>query len=277
MGGSGRPFESALGTGQEKWTRLNGTGWVWSWRFRRPPLWPRKLPWRSSRKFPYRARGRRIHAAPLAQAAKGLAAKGLAAKEPAAKAPAARNVALPSNKHLPAAGLSAFAQANVGLRGALFASRATFKPLVRPTAGPFAAAPTTTTSAADIALVKEVIASTRKGKEAAADTALNLIVDPVARKLGEWIFLRSDNTNPKFQRYATFLAANPSWPHSPLFRRRAENALWNDKLDELGGECLLRQEQTDHRQGTLHSGAHLARPRRSRRSGRAGARGLAHG
>ena len=114
----------------------------------------------------------------------------------------------------------------------MFATRAHFKPLVRPVSGPFAVAPTTATSAADIALVKEVIAATRKGKEAAADTALNAIVDPVARKLAEWMFLRSDNTNPKFQRYATFLAANPSWPHSPLFRRRAENALWNDKLDD---------------------------------------------
>src|SRR6185437_10655470 len=24
----------------------------------------------------------------------------------------------------------------------------------------------------------------------------------------------------------------PAWPHVPLFRRRAENALWNDKLDD---------------------------------------------
>ncbi len=146
---------------------------------------------------------------------------------------AARNVQLPRKR--PAAGnagLSAFAQANVGLRGALFASRATFKPLVRPASGPFAIAPNTATSAADIALVKQVIEATRKGNEVVADVAEKSITDPVARKLAEWVVLRSDNTRPTFQRYANFIDANPSWPHAPLFRRRAENALWNDKLDD---------------------------------------------
>ncbi len=129
-------------------------------------------------------------------------------------------------------GLSSFAQAGVGLRGSLFASRATFKPLVRPTSGPFAVAPSMATSAADIALVKQVIDATRKNSEVVADVAKNSITDPVAKKLAEWIILRSDNTKPSFQRYAAFVNANPSWPHSPLFRRRAENALWNDKLDD---------------------------------------------
>ena len=159
--------------------------------------------------------------------------------------PAARNVQLPpvrpaaadpgnnaGNSAGNSAGLSAYAQANVGLRGALFASRATFKPMARPVAGPFAIAPTTATSAADIALVKQVIEATRKGNEVVSDVALKSITDPVARKLAEWVILKSDNTKPSFQRYATFVSANPSWPHSPLFRRRAENALWNDRLDD---------------------------------------------
>ena len=70
-------------------------------------------------------------------------------------------------------GLSAFAQANVGLRGALFASRATFKPLVRPPRARSRSRPPAATSAADIALVKQVIEATRKGKEADADAAEN--------------------------------------------------------------------------------------------------------
>ncbi len=146
-----------------------------------------------------------------------------------------------ANARQPAAGLSAFAQANVGLRGALFASRATFKPMVRPVSGPFAVAPTTATSPDDIAAVKRVIEATRKGKEADADAAEKSISDPVARKLAEWVILRSDNTNPTFQRYAAFVNANPSWPHSPLFRRRAENALWNDKARRRHGARLFRQ------------------------------------
>ncbi|MGH6725207.1 MAG: transglycosylase SLT domain-containing protein [Pseudolabrys sp.] len=150
----------------------------------------------------------------------------------AATIPIARNVPLPRKRPVAAAGLSAFAQANVGLRGAMFEARSMFKPLVRPASGPFAMAPKAAISPDDIAAVKRVIEASRRGKDADADAAEKSISDPVARKLAEWVILRSDNTNPPFQRYAAFINANPSWPHVPLFRRRAENALWNDKLDD---------------------------------------------
>jgi peptidoglycan lytic transglycosylase len=140
-------------------------------------------------------------------------------------------------------GLSSFAQANVGLRGAIFESRAFFKPLARPTSGPFAIAPTAATSPADIAALKRVIEASRKGKEADANAAEASISDPVARKLAEWVILRSDNTNPTFQRYAAFVQANPSWPHSPLFRRRAENALWNDGVDDTMVRAFFAKQQ----------------------------------
>ncbi|MGB7277909.1 MAG: hypothetical protein WBD15_09220, partial [Pseudolabrys sp.] len=80
-------------------------------------------------------------------------------------------------------GLKAFAQANVGLHGALFESRADFKPLVRPASGPFAVAPNATTSANDVAAVKRVIEAARKGRDADANSAQASIADPVARKL----------------------------------------------------------------------------------------------
>src|SRR5215467_10795656 len=140
-------------------------------------------------------------------------------------------------------GLSSFAQANVGLHGAIPETRTVFKPLARPTAGPFAVSPTTTTSEADIAAVKRVIEAARKGKETDANVAEASINDPVARKLAEWIILRSDNTNPTFQRYAAFVEANPSWPHSPLFRRRAENALWNDGVDDRTVRAFFAKQQ----------------------------------
>jgi soluble lytic murein transglycosylase len=158
---------------------------------------------------------------------------------PVSAAPPAKNTShtaqTPLPRHRPVAtptDTSAYAQANVGLRGALFTARASFQPLVRPTAGPFSVAATSATPAADIATLKRVLEATRKGKEADADAAERQLSDPVARKLAEWIILRSDNTKPSFQRYAAFVEANPSWPHAPLFRRRAENALWNDKLDD---------------------------------------------
>src|SRR5215472_10066822 len=137
----------------------------------------------------------------------------------------------------------AYAQANVGTHGALFQSSATIKPLVRPTSGPFAIAHAAPTSAGDVAAVKRVIEAARKGKEADANAAEASISDPVARKLAEWIILRSDNTNPTFERYAAFVEANPSWPHSPLFRRRAENALWNDGVDDRTVRAFFARQQ----------------------------------
>ena len=167
-----------------------------------------------------------------------------------AAAPVARNAPLPQ-KRPPAdtKALSSFAQANVGLHGTIFESRATFKPLARPVSGPFALAPTAATSAADVAAVKRVIEAARKGKEADADAAEASITDPVARKLAEWVILRSDNTNPTFQRYAAFVEANSSWPHSPLFRRRAENALWNDGVDDRTVRAFFARHQPSTAKG----------------------------
>ena len=88
-----------------------------------------------------------------------------------------------------------------------------------------------------------MIEAARKGKEADANAAEAGISDPVARKLAEWVILRSDNTNPTFQRYAAFVEANPSWPHAPLFRRRAENALWNDGVDDRTVRAFFVKQQ----------------------------------
>jgi peptidoglycan lytic transglycosylase len=160
-------------------------------------------------------------------------------------ASAQKQAASPSQQHASqnAPALSSYAQANVGARGAIFETRTFFKPLARPTAGPFAIAPTAATSAADIAAVKQVIETTRKGKEAEASAAEATISDPVARKLAEWIILKSDNTNPPFQRYAAWVEKNPSWPHTPLFRRRAENALWNDGVDDRTVRAFFAKQQ----------------------------------
>src|SRR4249920_20513 len=159
-------------------------------------------------------------------------------------APVRQAAPLPQTRPQPnGGGLTSFAQANVGLHGALFESRAEFKPLVRPASGPFAVAPNATTSANDVAAVKRVIEAARKGRDADANSAEASISDPVARKLAEWVILRSDNTNPSFQRYAAFIETNPSWPHAPLFRRRAENALWNDGVDDRVVRAFFARQQ----------------------------------
>jgi soluble lytic murein transglycosylase len=181
-----------------------------------------------------------------------------AVQTPPNQARLAQRVLLPRKRPGPgAAANEAFAQANVGLRGGLFAASATFKPLARPVSGPFAAAPTTSTSPADIAAVKNIIEFTRKGKAADAAAMQRSITDPVARKLAEWVTLRSDNTNPPFQRYAAFIADNPAWPHVPLFRRRAENALWNDRLDDATVRGFFAQHQPTSAKGRLILGRAL--------------------
>ena len=174
----------------------------------------------------------------------------------------------------PAPGLSAFAQANTGMH-ALFATRAKFRPMARPVAGPFSVAPTTATSAADVALVRQVIDAARKGKETDADTAANAITDPVARKLAEWVILRSDNTNPEIPALCRIperqseLAAFAAVP--PARRERAVER----QARRRRGPGILRQEAADHRQGPLRARARPARARRSRRRAGAGAAGLA--
>ena len=116
------------------------------------------------------------------------------------------------------------------MRGSLVNASAQFKPLVRPASGPFAVASSSNTPPPDIAAVKRVIELARSGKGAEIDVTIKGMTDPVARKLAEWVYLRSYNTNPSFQRFAEFISANPAWPHVPMFRRRAENALWDDKV-----------------------------------------------
>ncbi len=54
----------------------------------------------------------------------------------------------------------------------------------------------------------------------------------MARKLAEWIILRSDNNGASVERYRAFISANPSWPSQTFLRRRLEAALWDDKRDD---------------------------------------------
>jgi len=141
-----------------------------------------------------------------------------------------RNVPLPQKRPLPAA--SAAVRDSLAIRKVPIASPAIYHPIERQPASQFAVAPASTASPADIAAVKRVIEAARKGRLGDADAVEAGISDPVAHKLAEWVILRSDNTDPSFARYAAFVAADPTWPHAGLFRRRAENALWNDHVDD---------------------------------------------
>ena len=72
----------------------------------------------------------------------------------------------------------------------------------------------------------------RKHQPADATQVEAAISDPVARKLAEWIILRSDDNGASVERYRAFIAANPSWPSQTFLRRRLEAALWDDHRDD---------------------------------------------
>ncbi|MDR3489171.1 MAG: lytic transglycosylase domain-containing protein [Bradyrhizobium sp.] len=102
----------------------------------------------------------------------------------------------------------------------------------RKPAVPAAVAATSSTSQADAEALENVIELIRKHKPADATQAEAAISDPVARKLAEWIILRSDDNGASVERYHAFIAANPSWPSQTFLRRRAEAALWDDHRDD---------------------------------------------
>jgi soluble lytic murein transglycosylase len=103
-------------------------------------------------------------------------------------------------------------------------------PAGRP-ASPLVMAATSNTSPLDLAAVKQVIDLAHKGRPDEATNIAGTISDPLARKLAEWVILRSDDADLDFPRYAAFIAANPSWPSVITLRRRAEAALWQHQAD----------------------------------------------
>jgi soluble lytic murein transglycosylase len=106
------------------------------------------------------------------------------------------------------------------------------KPIVPSrTSAPFAAAATAATSPLDLSAVKQAIDLVRKNRQDEASAVENSITDPLARKLVEWVILRSEDGSSDFSRYGAFINGNPSWPSIPLLRRRAEATLWQQPVD----------------------------------------------
>ena len=93
-------------------------------------------------------------------------------------------------------------------------------------------AATSSTSQADMQALGNVIELVRNRKPGDATQAEAAISDPLAQKLAEWIILRSEDNGASVERYAAFLAANPSWPSQTFLRRRIEAALWDDHRDD---------------------------------------------
>lgn len=97
---------------------------------------------------------------------------------------------------------------------------------------PLTFSPTRATSSSDVEAVKQAIQYARRGKSGAATELQRSISDPMARKLVEWMILRSDdNDEVNFPRYNAFITSNPAWPSIGRLRRRAEAMLWTEKGD----------------------------------------------
>ena len=112
------------------------------------------------------------------------------------------------------------------------ATRRHASPAAQKPAIPAAVAATSSTSQADKDTLENVIELVRKHKPSDASQVEASISDPVARKLAEWIILRSDDNGASVERYRAFLSANPSWPSQTFLRRRLEAALWDDHRDD---------------------------------------------
>ena len=105
-------------------------------------------------------------------------------------------------------------------------------PAARKHVAPAAVAATSSTPQSDKDALESVIELVRKRKPADATQAQAAISDPVARKLAEWLILRSDDNGASVERYRAFVSANPSWPSQTFLRRRIEAALWDDHRDD---------------------------------------------
>jgi peptidoglycan lytic transglycosylase len=108
---------------------------------------------------------------------------------------------------------------------------------------PFATTTATATSPLDISAVKQAIDLVRKNHQGEATDVEHTISDPVARKLVEWVILRSEDGSSDFSRYAAFIAANPSWPGIEMLRRRAEAVLWEDRVDPMAAIDFFRSQE----------------------------------
>ena len=83
----------------------------------------------------------------------------------------------------------------------------------------------------DVTAVRRALALVRGRKQAEAVAVRDTIRDPVARKLVEWIILRSDDAGASFARFAEFVIENPAWPSVVTLRRKAEADAYGERPD----------------------------------------------
>ncbi|MGC1559652.1 MAG: lytic transglycosylase domain-containing protein [Bradyrhizobium sp.] len=124
-------------------------------------------------------------------------------------------------------------------------------PAARKQPTPAAVASTSSTSQADKDTLENVIELVRKHKPLDATQLQAAISDPVAKKLAEWIILRSDDNGASAERYRAFISSNPSWPSQTFLRRRLEAALWDDHREDAAVWAWFENESPLSAKGKL--------------------------
>jgi soluble lytic murein transglycosylase len=98
-----------------------------------------------------------------------------------------------------------------------------------------------TASQLDVAAVKRAIDMVRNQKQSQANDIKQSISDPVAKKLVDWVVLRSDDAGATFGRYAAFIAAHQQWPSIVTMRRKAEAMAFQERPDHSAVRAYFKQ------------------------------------
>ncbi|OYW69053.1 MAG: hypothetical protein B7Z40_00020 [Bosea sp. 12-68-7] len=77
----------------------------------------------------------------------------------------------------------------------------------------------------DLDLLAKAVTAYRRGQPSEGDAIAASLDEPTARALLEWVAIRSATSVLPFARIDAFLKANPNYPATTLFRRRAEEML----------------------------------------------------
>ena len=113
--------------------------------------------------------------------------------------------------------------------------------LAQTNAIPPAATTIITAAAIDVTAVKRAIELVRGSKQSEASELRKNISDPAAKKLVEWVILRSDDSGADFGRYIAFISANSNWPSIVTLRRKAEASAFQERPDSTRVETYFSQ------------------------------------
>ena len=133
-----------------------------------------------------------------------------------------------------------------------------------------------TAAAIDVSAVKRAIEMVRSRKQTDASEVKKNISDPAAKKLVEWVILRSDDSGADFTRYTAFIAANPNWPSIVTLRRKAEAAAFQEQPSNAQVQAYFSQYPPLSAKGRFALARVDARQRQGQGRRGAGARGVAH-